>query len=302
MLFLYILSVLIGFLVYLGWKTYTYWDDKGIPFDKPHIPFGSLKSVAFRERSFGMALYDLYGKYQSRFVGIYLFFRPAILVRDAQLCKDILTKDFASFHDRGIYVDEKNHPFSANLFSSQGENWKSLRNKLSPSFSSGKLKLMFPTILETSTKMKSYLTDQLTSQGIEVFDMKDINNRYAIDIVASIIFGLDVDSFMNPNNIFRQASLEGSKSILNNIRGAAAFLCPSLAKLFKVLRIPDHMEIFITQIVKEVVDYREQNNYVRKDLMQMLIQLRNSGSISTNDNDWTVKNVPGKFWKFIFPQ
>lgn len=281
--------------MFLTWRTYTYWDDKGIPFDKPHIPFGSLKSLAFQERSFGMAIYDLYVKYQSRFVGIYLCFRPAILVRDAQLCKDIITKDFASFHDRGVYVDEKNDPYSANLFTCEGQNWKSLRSKLTPSFSSGKLKLMFPIILETATKMRSYLIDNLSKEDSKVFDIKDINNRYAIDIIASVIFGVEIDSFKDPDNIFRKAiSGVTSNSIIDNIRAASAFLCPSLARMFKILRIPDKTQDFIMKMVKDVVEYREKNNFVRKDLMQMLIQLRNSGSINENDNNWTVENVPGK--------
>lgn len=292
----YLLSLVIGCLVYFIWRTYTYWDDKGIPFDKPHFPFGSLKSLGFQERSFGMAIYDLYEKHQSRFVGIYLFFRPAILVRDAQLCKDILTKDFASFHDRGLYVDEKNDPFSANLFTCEGQNWRSLRNKLTPSFTSGKLKLIFPIILETSTKMRNYLFDNMPSKGTKVFDIKDINNRYAIDIIASVIFGLEVDSFMNPDNMFRQAASDvNSKSVLGNMRAASKFLFPSLAKLFRTLRIPDKMGDFMKKTVKNIVEYREKNNYVRKDLMQMLIQLRNSGSINADDNNWTVQNVPGKF-------
>ncbi|KAL5279355.1 CYP3A4 family protein [Megaselia abdita] len=292
MILYFLLSLLVGFIVYLTWRTYTYWEDKGIPYDKPHLPFGSLESLAKQERSFGMAIYDLYEKYQTRFVGIYLCFRPAILIRDAQLCKDILTKDFASFHDRGVYVDEKNDPFSANLFTCEGQNWKSLRNKLTPSFSSGKLKLMFPIILETSKKMKTYLLDNLQDKN-HIFDIKDINNRYAIDIVASVIFGVEVDSFKDPDNMFRQATINiNSKSIIGNIRAASSFLCPGLAKLFTTLRIPDKMTNFIKKMVKDVVEYREKNNYVRKDLMQMLIQLRNSGTINADDNNWAVQNVP----------
>lgn len=291
---LYLFLLIITLLAYITWKSYTYWEGKGIPCDKPSIPFGSLSSLAKRERSFGMAIYDLYEKYQDPFVGIYLCFRPAILVRDAQLCKDILTSEFASFHDRGVYVDEKNDPFSANLFTCEGQNWKSLRNKLTPSFSSGKLKLMFPIILETSNKMKSYLLSNLPENEKKVFDIKDVNNRFAIDIIASVIFGIEVDSFLDPNNMFRNATLAvTSSNIIGNIRAASAFLCPGVAKMFTLLKIPDPTANFIKKMVKDVVEFREKNNFVRKDLMQMLIQLRNSGSINSDENNWAVDNVPG---------
>lgn len=293
-MFLYLLLLLFTVLTYFIWKTYTYWEHEGIPFDKPHIPFGSLKSLAKQERSFGMALYDLYQKHSAKFVGIYLFFRPAILIRDAQLCKDILTKDFSSFHDRGVYVDEKNDPYSANLFSCEGYNWKSLRNQLSPSFSSGKLKAMFPTIMETSLKMKDYLLENLPEGESKVFDIKDINNRFALDIIASVIFGLEVDSFKNPDNFFRKAAIDppGNKFV-DNIRAAAAFLCPGLAKLLVFLRIPDELAIFMKRLVKDIVEFREKNNIIRKDLMQMLIQLRNSGNIDADGDNWSITTVPG---------
>jgi len=50
---------------------------------------------------------------------------------------------------------------------------------------------------------------------------------YAIDIIASTIFGLDVDSFTDPNNEFRQISKEVTQPTAKNIlRGTTSFLYP----------------------------------------------------------------------------
>lgn len=50
---------------------------------------------------------------------------------------------------------------------------------------------------------------------------------------------------------------------------------------------------FMRNIVRESFEYREKNNYVRKDFMQLLLQLRNSGEVGT-DGDWSVKTSKEK--------
>lgn len=299
-MFVQLLIGLVSVLVFYLWKTFKYWENEGIPFEKPNIPFGNLKPLIKKEKSFGMAIYDIYNKSKEPFLGIYLMLRPAILIRDATLCKDVLTQDFGSFHDRGVYVDEENDPFSGNLFSAEGQSWKSLRTKLTPSFTSGKLKAMFPTIMETADKLKNSLMEKLPQGESKVIEIKDLMNSYAMDIIASVIFGIEIDSFKDPDNDFRKAGkLNNSPDFLNNLRGAALFLYPQLEKVFRFFHYPDPVGDFMKKMVKETVEYREKNNIVRKDLMQMLIQLRNSGQINADDDNWKVQTVAGEY---IFPR
>lgn len=43
-------------------------------------------------------------------------------------------------------------------------------------------------------------------------------------------------------------------------------------------------------IVKDTIEYREQNGIVRKDLLQLLMQLRNKGSIEEDDSkSWNIQ-------------
>jgi len=100
--------------------------------------------------------------------------RPALLIRDAQLSRDMVTKDFASFHDRGVYVDEENDPMSAGLFQLEGASWRTLRAKLTPSFTSGKLKAMFETSDSIGDKLVANIKSQLPQGGNKEFDIKKL--------------------------------------------------------------------------------------------------------------------------------
>ncbi len=163
-------------------RRYSHWQTEGIPFIKPQIPFGNLKKVAKRTRSFGTAIYDLYRKTKEPFVGVYLFLTPAILIRDAELVKNVLVRDFEYFHDRGVYCDDVNDKFSATLFALPGDKWRKLRQSLTPAFTSGKLKSMFQTLLDVGNKLKNHL-DPIAEKG-EVIEIKSVSGRYVLDVLV----------------------------------------------------------------------------------------------------------------------
>lgn len=155
---------------------YSYWTRHGFAHLEPSIPVGNLGLVVRRETSFGLCLFDLYKRTTEPFVGIYMLFKPVLLVRDASLARQMLSTDFNSFHDRGVYCNPKYDPLSENLFAMTGPRWRTLRAKLSPSFTSGKLRNMLSTIAVESDRLQAYMADRAASQ--EVVEMKDLLSRY----------------------------------------------------------------------------------------------------------------------------
>lgn len=155
---------------------YSYWDRMGFPYIEPSIPWGNLKNVWFGRKSVGVELYDHYRSSKKPIEGLYFVFRPALLIRDAQLAKQILTKDSASFYDRGFYHNE-NEPIAANMFMKYGGDWKQLRSKLTPTFTSGKLKGMMPTILQIGEKFRSKIATVAAQDANQVVDIKELATR-----------------------------------------------------------------------------------------------------------------------------
>jgi cytochrome P450 len=77
-------------------------------------------------------------------VGIFSFDKPSLLIRDLELVKNILVKDFQKFMDRTFSFEDKIDPLFANvLFALKGQLWRHLRTNLTPVFTSRKMKMMF---------------------------------------------------------------------------------------------------------------------------------------------------------------
>lgn len=180
-----------------------YWKRRGVRQLTPYFPFGNISGVFLGKASFPQVCENLYERSkQWPLLGGYILLRPVLFINDPQLTKDIMVRDFQHFHDRGPYVDEVNDPLGGHLFSLAGEKWKHLRAKLTPTFTSGKLKGMFQTLVDTGIVLQDYI--QTYAKDEDVVEIREILARYNTDNIASVAFGIKIDSINNPNEMFRQ--------------------------------------------------------------------------------------------------
>lgn len=268
---------------------YSYWKRKYIPYIKPIFPFGNFKKNIFQQISFGQLTEELYKSSDEPVLGFYATLKPSLLIRDPELIRNILIKDFSSFYHRGLYSNEKVDPLTGNLLFLNGEKWRNLRTKLSPAFTSGKLKAMFSGLIDCGQSLQMHVGQMADKkQSIEV---RDIFARYSTNVIASVAFGIDIDCIREPNCDFREYGKKiFEMSFSNGIRNALSFLSPSLLELLNVRITDKSIQDFMTAVVHENLKLREANNIVRRDFFQLLIQLRNTGNISQNDDEWKTNN------------
>ena len=100
-----------------------------------------------------------------------MFFKPNLVITDPELIRMVLTTEFKKFHDRGIFSNEKIDPLTGNLFQLSGKKWRNLRVKLTPTFTSGKIKQMF-AILKTCGKELAKSLENV-AQTRDCAEMKD---------------------------------------------------------------------------------------------------------------------------------
>jgi cytochrome P450 family 6 len=282
-----IFTILVGVLLVLGYLLndylFSYWSKLGFKQLEPTFLVGNAGALMKLKVSMGEYFQDLYNKHKdSKILGIYFMYRPILVVTDAKIVQDIMIRDFTSFHDRPMPVDEQNDPLSAHLFNIPGQKWRDLRVKLSPTFTSGKLKGMFPIIKSCGKTLEDYLANNM-KKGVDVVEFRDLMARFNTNIISSVAFGIDNDCINDPDHLFRRMGAKVFEtSFSNGAKGLISFLAPNLFHKFGLKVVDKDVEEFIFSIVKQTVEYREQKNFSRNDFMQLLIQLKNQGYVSVD--------------------
>ncbi|XP_044261778.1 probable cytochrome P450 6a13 [Tribolium madens] len=270
--------ITVGVLITLYFKwTYQYWARRNVPQLEPRIPFGNI-TESMRGREFvGVTFKKIYQKMKSqkyRHGGIYIFTQPSYFPIDLDYIRNILTKDFQYFVDRPFYVNEKD-PLQAHLLNLSGTRWRNMRSKLTPTFTSGKMKMMFQIMAESQSDLFRRTDKEVKS--LEPINIKEILACFTTNIIGSCAFGLDCKALEDENSPFREFGKRIFKTtVFQRFKRTFAATFPDFARFLRLSSGRKENAKFIMDMVESTIDYREKNNYSRNDFMQLMIDLKNN--------------------------
>ena len=147
-------------------RNFKFWQKLGIPYVKPTPFVGNLKDCVLLQTTIGEQLQRIYNEHSDKpYVGIFSFDKPSLLIRDVELVKNIVVKDFQTFVDRTLSVEQKCDPLlGRNLAVLKGHLWYHLRTNLTPVFTSRKMKMMF-YLVDTCGKELAECLEKATAEG-----------------------------------------------------------------------------------------------------------------------------------------
>ena len=76
-----------------------------------------------------------------------------------------------------------------------------MRNMSTPVFTSGKLRLMVPHISRCGVNLEQMLGE--AARAGDILDAKEVFGKLALDAIASSSFGIESNSFKDPESLFR---------------------------------------------------------------------------------------------------
>uniref|UniRef100_A0A1B6L6W5 Cytochrome P450 n=1 Tax=Graphocephala atropunctata TaxID=36148 RepID=A0A1B6L6W5_9HEMI len=279
-LFIDILStvvVIILSLYYFSIKSFSHWEKLGIKYVKPVPLFGNSYSTITRKKCLSENQQEIYNAFpEEKYVGMFLFRIPILMLRDPHLIHHVLSKDFAHFYDRGITVDKRLDLLSLHLVNLRGQEWKYLRSKLTPAFSSGKLKIMCSQLEDCANVLFEQLENIV---GVDSSNVQELMAKFATDVIGSCAFGLQFNSLKDPESEFRRKGREIFKPSMRFIlKLIARSFHPSLPYYLGLKTLSSDVEEFFLNFVKDAVHQREESQIERKDFIQILIELKKEDS------------------------
>ncbi|XP_066902947.1 probable cytochrome P450 6a13 [Halyomorpha halys] len=283
LLFTLFIGSLIFALIKWAQERNKYWSKRNINCLKPKLFVGNLYDVLLGRKNMSEAHQEVFNAFpKDDVVGFYDFIFPRLLIRDPKLVEQVMKNDFSYFVDRAAPAKHVKDPLSLNLFSMCGNQWRFFRQKLSPAFTTGKLRYMFDPLAQCGNNMMSLLESNV---GKEV-DMKEVTELFAMDVIGSCAFGIDPGVIQNPNSSFRKMGKTIFEfSALQQFRFAVLSILPNLAVKLNFSFFKSEVVKYYCDIILNTLEYRKKHAIERNDFIQMMLQLQSKGKIDSQTND-----------------
>ncbi|KOB51973.1 Cytochrome P450, partial [Operophtera brumata] len=238
MIFALILFIFVVTVYLYSTRTFDYWKKRGIKHDTPIPIFGTNAKGYLMQRSMSELAADMYWKYpKEKVVGFFRSSTPELIIRDPDIVKRVLLTDFSYFYKRQVSpILGSDEPLLKNLFNVDGDLWRLLRQRMTPAFTSGKLKAMFPLIVERAERLQVLLS---SSHGKTV-DAREVMARYTTDFIGACGFGLEANSLNKEDSEIR---ILGQKIFKVTYKGAFKAMAKQVfPQLCKNVRLTDRFE------------------------------------------------------------
>ncbi|XP_004454006.1 cytochrome P450 3A12-like isoform X2 [Dasypus novemcinctus] len=161
---------------------------------------------------------------------------------------------------------------------SEDDNWKRLRTLLSPTFTSGKLKEMFPIMGRFGDVLVKNLRRE-AEKGTPV-TLKDVFGAYSMDVITSTSFGVNIDSLNNPQDPFVQKAKKLLRFDFLDPFLLSIMLFPFLTRFWEAINVtlfPKDAIDFLKNSVEKMKESRLKDKQKhRVDLLQLMIDSQNS--------------------------
>lgn len=238
--------------------------------------------------------------------GAHLFHNPTLFVRDPEIIRQLFVKDFALFSDRYSHSDTHDPLGNLNVLFARNPIWRRLRTRLTPFFSSGKLRQMFGLITtvgaELDRRLGAMTTKSAAVEGVAEskttttaeLEAKELAACYSTDVIASCAYGVQANSLADPDSDFRRNGRKVFKfNLYRIIEVTSLFFLPELTRLFRFRLFGAETSQFIRSSIEFVMCEREKSQVKRNDLIDTLIQLRD------DDKDRVIAEGDGDFREFV---
>ncbi|KXJ25668.1 cytochrome P450 3A24 [Exaiptasia diaphana] len=244
----------------------------------PPLPFFGNSLDLFRYKGQMHLQFDDYYKKYGRLYTTFLASRkPSIVISDLGMVKELMVKEFQSFHDRPSAV-KLPKPLNSMMTSVTGQTWHRIRTTLSPTFSGHKMKVMVPLLNKSCDVLVKKLQDaEKSDQSVNVYKFLQ---GLTIEAILSSFFGLESNAQTDENDVGYVAA-KNAMQRSPFLRRILIFVSLSLpgGKYILTLPIFDRMImgnfLKLVDLSKDIIKVKKEaaaNGNASKDFLDMMLE------------------------------
>ncbi|XP_023235804.1 cytochrome P450 3A2-like [Centruroides sculpturatus] len=231
-----LLFLIIPFLFWYRWrkKQFSCFIDLGIPGPKPNFFSGNMDDLI--TKGVAKCHIDWIKKY-GNVVGYFQGSIPILLVADLEFMKNFMVVNYKNASGREWFIEDAGVPMKTFRKSAVavvgGPYWKELRNIMSSTFTSRKLKGIIPILEKSITRLTNKIEKKIENK--EYVPMKTLFSEYAFDLTMSTMFGIDDDGSEMYRKFYKD-SKQLSNVPYNDIIVNFALYFPEFSTVFTLIR------------------------------------------------------------------
>ncbi|XP_055693539.1 cytochrome P450 6g1-like [Lutzomyia longipalpis] len=273
---------IVAFLIWWQKSARLYWEKNGVSYIPGPPLIGIPKDCMMLKKNCGELFMEIYNNEKFKdepITGVYFFNKPSLVVRHPELIKKILIKDFSNFMDRTLSGDPYHDVIGMdNLFLVKGQRWKTIRHKLSPIFTTGKVKNFFLLMMEVIKILEQKLAEEIGDEPQE-YDAKELASLYTTDTLSLCAFGVQANSLLDPKadiheNIKRAIDFNWQRGLVYLL----SFFLPKLSSVFGLILFSKETNDFLRSTINNVMEERIKSGIKRNDLIDTLIAMNKEDS------------------------
>lgn len=151
-----------------------------------------------------------------------------------------------------------------------------MRATLSPAFTGSKMRQMFQFVTEVGQQTAKSMRDEISGGGENSFEFKELSRKFTVDVIASCAFGIEVNSFKNPDNDFHRIAKKVSdfSSVKVGLKMLAFMTIPKIMQKLGISLLDKESSSFFEEAITETMKIREKKGIIRHDMINLLLQAR----------------------------
>ncbi|CAG2117959.1 unnamed protein product, partial [Medioppia subpectinata] len=261
-------------------RNFNYFTKLGIKGPRPYFFVGTLWGNFLQPNPvLELQRYQKYGKIYGIFEGN----KAIVQVGDPDLIKQILVTDFHVFAGRRGIGNVRHPIMDLTLVAAKGDDWRRIRWIVSPTFTPGKMKRMYPLVRQSlATFLDTLDTYAVDKQEINA---KDMYGCYAMDVIANCAFATKTNSLKDPNNAF----LINARKVFSPPvwRVLIGFLLPTNALNFLNIRtlFEEKSLDFFSQTMREIIKNRKKSETKFNDFVELLMKAKERNDENRDESD-----------------
>lgn len=162
-----------------------------------------------------------------------------------------------------------------------------MRSTLSPAFTGSKMRMMFEFIRDVNQQRALSIKKEIAPGGEKIVKFDEISIKITVDAIASCAFGIEVDSFENPDNVFQKVvkRIMNFTSFSTTMKFIGYMLFPKVMMKLGISLFGQECSDFFKGVITDTMKTREKEGIVRNDLIDLLLKARKGQLPHTKENE-----------------